>query len=718
MRRIRVQEILSHATFVVVMCAIGIFAMNIIGCGEEVENPVEAEGAIGTTGNLKIPDTAPGAPQVKIPEGTPTVKSVGYYSDWQLTKPLTGTVSEGKTIFIKVEFSEGMKLVVADDKHARPILYRRVNGKLIRFNIANFGAKGEDFVSGDAKPVKTKASFICKYIVQPEDTGEFVFAVGKLSTDLQGNLLPAFYTHKEKLRLGKPLSPTVKSVDYYSDWQLTKPLTGTIQSGAIVYTKIVFSEGMEHVVSDGVSARPEMYYRIGDRDVQHNIVPFGATGKHYAPGDTKPIKIQTTYVGKYRVKSGDYGTFTLVAGKESANKKGVKIAEEYVHTEALRIPDPPPPTVTITGAPTGVDNADVVSVAVRDRGATHYKYSVGVGEECGEYGNPTPIHRRLTVNVSDLPDGTVTLCVLGKNIASIWQTKPTTVQWTRDSSVVLEPVIVVTEPEPTDEDVPSQRDFSGRVFVPGVDNPISFPVRPRLYSQPVSGVTVTITAGLRSGESVVTNQGGWYFFRNVREDALHLRVEKTGFETKEVIVYRSFSTTLADGTALNYPGDPQQRAGNVLIGHAWPDKSLLRQVRTVSDPLFISTDLGQDLGGFYNLGVIGINTRIHNAAHRANLLAHEIAHLHQHALVSPSGIGDNLSWPNTPSGIAFVAARQKDWNEVGKARFDQLPWFSSVVENAAETFAYYWTGESRGTYGDLKVTAPNRYKWAEQWLPK
>ena len=105
-----------------------------------------------------------------------------------------------------------MKLVVADDKQARPILYRRVNGKLIRFNIANFGAKGEDFVSGDAKPVKTKASFICKYIVQPEDTGEFVFAIGKLSTDLQGNLLPAFYTHKEKLRLGKPLSPTVKSV--------------------------------------------------------------------------------------------------------------------------------------------------------------------------------------------------------------------------------------------------------------------------------------------------------------------------------------------------------------------------------------------------------------------------------------------------------------------------------------------------------------------------
>lgn len=718
MRRILVQEILIHVAFVVVMCAIGIFAMNIIGCGEEMEDPVEAEGAIGTIGTLKVPDTVPGAPKLEIPEGTPTVKSVGYYSDWQLTKPLTGTVSEGKTIFIKVAFSEEMKLVVADDKHSRPILWRKVNGKQIRFNIANFRAKGEDFVSGDAKPIQTKATFVCKYIVRPEDRGEFVFAVGKWSIDLQGNLLPAFYTHTETLRLGKPLSPTVKSIGYYSDWQLTKPLTGTIKSGTTVHTKIVFSEEMERVVSDGVSARPELYYRIGDKDVQHNIVPLGVTGKHYAPGDTKPIRIPATYIGKYQIQSGDYGAFTLVVGTESANKKGVKLTEAYVHTEALRIPDPPPPTVTITGAPTGVDNADVVSINVRGRGVTHYKYSVNAGEQCGKYGNPTPIHRRLAANVSALPDGTVTLCVLGKNIAGVWQVEPTVVQWTRDSASVTEPVVLVTKPELVDEEVPSQRDFSGRVFVPSVDSPISLPVRPRLYAQPVSGVTVMITAGLRSGESVVSGQGGWYFFRNVQGDTLHLRVKKAGFETKEVIVHRSFSTTLADGTVLNYPDDPQQRAGNILIGHAWPDKSLLRQVRTVSDPLFISTDLGQDLGGFYNLGVVGINKNIRNAAHRANLLAHEIAHMHQHALVSPNGSGDNLSWPNTPSGTAFVVAIQKDWNEVGKARFDQLPWFSSVVENAAETFAYYWTGESRGTYGNLSVTAPNRYKWAQQWLPK
>ena len=735
MRRIRVQEILSHATFVMVMCTIGVFAMNIIGCGEEVENPVGTEDAVGIIGTLKVPDTAPGAPTLEIPEGTPTVKSVGYYSDWQLTKPLTGTVSKGKTIFIKVEFSEGMKLVVADDKHARPILYRRVNGKLIRFNIANFGAKGEDFVSGDAKPVKTKASFICKYIVQPEDTGEFVFAIGKLSTDLQGNLLPAFYTHKEKLRLGKPLSPTVKSVDYYSDWQLTKPLTGTITSGTLVYTKIVFSEGMEHVVSDGVSARPEMYYRIGSRDVQQNIVPFGATEKHYTDGDTKPIKTQATYVGKYRIKSSDYGAFTLVAGTESANKKGVKLTEAYVHTETLRIPEPPPPTVSITGAPTGVDNTDVVHVNVRGQGVTHYKYSVNAGEQCGEYGNPVLMHRRLAVNVSELPDGTVTLCVLGKNIAGVWQVEPTTVQWTRDSSVAPElpdppetirngtgdiPTVTDNTPEARPIAPLGAQDFSGFVYIPKhLTSATYYPYRSRVL--PVANATVTAMSGSASGKRVVTDQSGRYIFRNVGGDALRLRVEKEGFEPKEVMVYRSRPTTLSSGVRTNFFKDIQNTPGNILIGHRWPDEArrVLSKVTVVHDLLYIDArGLPNSLGnltGWYGDGIVWALKNTNELTFRV-ILVHEIMHAHQHALVSIGGSGPTSSWTETAEGKAFIAALKKDRAEVGDHPIlDRNPYFmNNPLEGAAEFYALYWLSLPHVT----RQQAPNRFKWADTWLPK
>ena len=241
----------------VILCVLT--AAVITGCSE-IEDPVTtdftADGeAFGTVGEMKMPaDAAPGAPQLQIPEGTPTVKSVGYFSDWQLTKSLTGTVPVGKTIFVKVAFSEGMQLVVADDQTARPVLYRRVNRKLARFNIANFGAGGEDFVSGDAKPVKTKKTFLCKYTVQPTDEGEFVFAVGRLSADLQGNLLPAFYTHKEKLQCGPAKSPkqektdttppTVVSITHYHDDGEIIPEGESVAHNTTVKTTIVFSESI------------------------------------------------------------------------------------------------------------------------------------------------------------------------------------------------------------------------------------------------------------------------------------------------------------------------------------------------------------------------------------------------------------------------------------------------------------------------------------------
>lgn len=735
MRRIRVQDILIHAAFVVVMCAIGIFAMNITGCGEEMEDPVVVEGAVGTIGDLKIPDTAPGAPKLEIPEGTPTVKSIGYYSDWQLTKPLTGTVAAGKTIFIKVEFSENMKLVVADDKHARPILYHRIGGKLIRFKIADFGAKGEDFVSGDAKPVKTKKSFICKYIVQPEDTGEFVFAIGKWSIDLEGNSLPAFYTHKEKLQLGKSV-PTIKSVGYYSNWQLTKPLTGTIESGTTVYTKVVFSEEMEHTVSDSVKARPELYYRIGEKDVQHNIVPFKANGRHFTHSDTKPLSNQAAYVGKYRVKSSDFGSFTLVVGTDSASKKGVKLAEEYVHTETLRIPLPAAPTVTLTGAPTGIDNADVVSVAVRGRGVTHYKYSVNAGEQCGTHGNPTPIHRRLTVNVSDLPDGTITLCVLGKNIAGVWQTQPTTVQWTRDTSVVPEipvlpdpirdiPTVTDNTPETGHIASPGARDFSGFVYTPAPSKSMRDHALRSLKS-PVANATVLAMSGAVSEKRVVTGQNGQYIFRNVGENSLLLRVEKNGFEPKEVIVHRSQPTTLSNGVRTNFAGDPQNTPGNILIGHQWPGEArpLLNKVKVVPDLLYVDARGSLNipphpLSGLYGDGVVYM-LNINTEEHFRQILIHEIVHAHQHAMVSIDGSGRTDAWGGTAEGRAFAEARRKDWEEVGRIPADAVAdarFPSNAAVNLLENAADFWMLYRLG-YGNLREQAPNRLKWADTWLPR
>ena len=275
----------------------------ILSCGEESEDPIrlQPEGATGTLAAMKVPtQAAPAAPQMLVPAGTPTVKSVGYYSDYKLTKPVKGGVPAGKTLFIKVEFSEGMKLVVADDKTARPILYRRIAGKLTRFRMVNFDAKGEDFVSGDAKPAKNQKTYLCKYTVKPEDKGVFVFAVGKFSVDRQGNKLPAFYTHTERLQIRKSLSPktesadeeqnladteppAVVSIEYYLNGNATlkvNPVTESVGAGTDIFTKITFSEPVTPVITYTTGGDETRYARAGRFGVhwRDTCKPLDATG--------------------------------------------------------------------------------------------------------------------------------------------------------------------------------------------------------------------------------------------------------------------------------------------------------------------------------------------------------------------------------------------------------------------------------------------------------
>ena len=106
--------------------------------------------------------------------------------------------------------------------------------------------------------------------------------------------------------------------------------------------------------------------------------------------------------------------------------------------------------------------------------------------------------------------------------------------------------------------------------------------------------------------------------------------------------------------------------------------------------------------------------------------AHEIAHAHQHATVSVDGSTRVIhGWKDTPEGRAYEEARRKDWEQVGKSPLDATYGRGTgggvaLTETAAETCAHYWSVErwgGRTAYGLLEVEAPNRYKWAEKWVP-
>ena len=300
----------------------------------------------------------------------------------------------------------------------------------------------------------------------------------------------------------------------------------------------------------------------------------------------------------------------------------------------------------------------------------------------------------------------------------------------------VEPVEPTTEPtEPTTngdvkkpeepiepvEGPPAEGDFVGWVYTPEVqfatlDNGMrhAYTGRHRDACAPVQGVIVAIVG---SGKKTATNKEGRYIFRNVQEDNLHLRTQKSGFEPKEVMVYRSGPTALikdGDVVEINYERGIQKTPGTILIGLRWPEpiRPILQSIAVINDTLCIKSSFGGNRG-FFIKGICAVRN-----LEDLDTFAHEIAHAHQDALLDIDQMGATLgSWDNTPEGKAFIEARQKDWNSVGKADYDTL--YFHDIESAAETCARYWWTVLRwkgGVDRKLEKNAPNRFKWAEKWV--
>lgn len=305
------------------MMILTLIAVIFIGCaGEDTEEEALERSATGMLGATKMPEEAvamaPPAP------GVPFVKAVGFYKDWQFAKPLTGAAAVGETIFIKIVFSEAMQVVVADDKTARPILFRQIDSEMTRFHVVRHNTKLGD---GDAKHRgKDAATFVCKYTVQPEDEGSFGIAVGKQSTDTDGVRMAAFYRHKEKVLIKEPdtTPPTVVSVTHYADADRTDLINDVVHPGEDIYTKIVFSE-MMHIRRKGKQSFPVLYYRIGREQTRYHIVA-GAL-----QDGTAVTEDDSTFICRNTIPVDAVGNFWITVGKASKDSSGNAMAGSYAH---------------------------------------------------------------------------------------------------------------------------------------------------------------------------------------------------------------------------------------------------------------------------------------------------------------------------------------------------------------------------------------------------
>ena len=282
----------------------------------------------------------------------------------------------------------------------------------------------------------------------------------------------------------------------------------------------------------------------------------------------------------------------------------------------------------------------------------------------------------------------------------------------------------ITEPEPEPPE-PHVNDFTGQVLlIPDGDRDTFL----RTHTRPVAGVVLTIVSGERAGEQSTTDENGNYRFSDPAREihALHVRTEKEGFEPKEVMVHRSEPTVIrADGAHFSSrERKPQETPGTILIGHAWPDKVrfILEETVLPHDLILVRVDdTPEGYSGLYGDGVV----LVRNGTCLMFTIAHELAHAHQHAIAviaeGPSAI--TRDWEDTPEGIAYARAWEKDLQEVGEAWYDG-GLSLTPVENMAETANFFWN--IRGKFdtrlcfsiASIAEEAPNRLRWAQEWLGK
>ena len=289
------------------------------------------------------------------------------------------------------------------------------------------------------------------------------------------------------------------------------------------------------------------------------------------------------------------------------------------------------------------------------------------------------------------------------------------------------------EPEPTPKPIPPphENDFVGKVEQMVLST--NDQGRLEVYPNSIAGVTLTITSGERAGEQSVTDEDGNYRFSDPTGETLQiqLRAEKEGYEPKEVIVHRSQPTkTLAGGIHFSITEwereKLQETPGTILIGHRWPDKVrfILEETLLPHDLLLLIVDDLPNYAGLYSQTGVVIAENKNCLLHT---IAHELGHAHQHAVAVVEG-GPTASighWQNTPGGKAYLEARAKDWQEVGKMRFyDKGRYLTLLHENMVEIARNFWNTEGKldtslcSSSVKLPEEAPNRFRWAQEWLSK
>ncbi len=157
--------------------------------------------------------------------------------------------------------------------------------------------------------------------------------------------------------------PTVVEVGWYSDWQMTQPLTADsiVHPEDTVYTVVVFSEAMQHTVGDSDIALPALSIVADSEETRYRMLPHGVG---FESGEAKPLKGGINdYLCKYTVPADIVGTITLRVETDTVDTTGNAITEELIYPAAFvvaKIPEKVPTTLP-EPIPASTDSTELTS---------------------------------------------------------------------------------------------------------------------------------------------------------------------------------------------------------------------------------------------------------------------------------------------------------------------------------------------------------------------
>ena len=355
----------------------------------------------------------------------PTVSSITYNSQADGNGATLTNLPLNGTVYSIITFSEPVAHTVANDTTATPGIWYKTSASAaeVQYDIIASGT----LATGDCKNIGTNANtnkvYSCRYTGASLSNTNLFKSYIKTYTDQAGNTGTAqsYTTNANGVTFSTNAAPSITYTPANNAYTNDNTINITIGSTSALYSNATGTTFTNSTIDDIITLK--------ETNASGDDIDFGAT----ISGNTITIDPDNALA--------DGVVYVAISNAWYYGVNPTKTQGTASHSTFTV--DTAAPTATITGAPSGTNNTTTLAVTVAGTSVTHYKHKTVTGTTCTAtgYGSETAIATTITDDISSLADGSIILCVLGRDTAGNWQTVASSATWTKD---VTTPTITTT----------------------------------------------------------------------------------------------------------------------------------------------------------------------------------------------------------------------------------------------------------------------------------